>query len=183
MIWRAWATRCQNAGYGGYATKRESARCSASAGATTPRLVCRSMMTWYSGISPPNSPNSCGDQYHRALRRGGHTVFVCDLGRVQQPNRGLLDGLSDEGPTGGPRPEYGGSAPGTPTGIQVHSVRGSQFRSRKFTQALEFHGLVGSMARFGAAGDNAALESVFSLSMKVRWNITGTSSFSCEHQQ
>lgn len=45
----------------------------------------------------------------------------------------------------------------------VHSDRGSQFRSRKFVRTLKRHGLVGSMGRVGAAGDNAAMESFFSL--------------------
>lgn len=42
---------------------------------------------------------------------------------------------------------------------KVHSDCGSQFRSRKFCKALKRHGLVGSMGRVGAAGDNAAMES------------------------
>ena len=49
------------------------------------------------------------------------------------------------------------------TGCIVHSDRGSQFRSRKFLRALRYHGLVGSMGRVGAAGDNAAMESFFAL--------------------
>jgi putative transposase len=48
-------------------------------------------------------------------------------------------------------------------GCVVHSDRGSQFRSKKFLRSLEYHGLVGSMGRVGAAGDNAAMESFFSL--------------------
>ena len=51
-------------------------------------------------------------------------------------------------------------------GCIVHSDRGSQFRSRKFLRALARHGLVGSMGRVGAAGDNAAIESFFSLLQK-----------------
>lgn len=50
--------------------------------------------------------------------------------------------------------------------VVVHSDRGSQFRSRKFRRALAAHGLVGSMGRVGAAGDNAAMESFFSLLQK-----------------
>src|SRR5699024_3225709 len=49
------------------------------------------------------------------------------------------------------------------TRILVNSDRGSQFRSRKFVRALKCHVLVGSMGRVGAAGDNAAMESFFSL--------------------
>lgn len=54
----------------------------------------------------------------------------------------------------------------TPAGTIVHSDRGSQFRSRAFTQALAHHGLVGSMGRVGACGDNAAMESFFALLQK-----------------
>ena len=48
-------------------------------------------------------------------------------------------------------------------GCTLHSDRGSQFRSRGFVHALSRHGLVGSMGRVGAAGDNAAMESFFGL--------------------
>ena len=48
-------------------------------------------------------------------------------------------------------------------GCIVHSDRGSQFRSRTIVSALNRHGLVGSMDRVGAAGDNAAMESFFAL--------------------
>jgi transposase InsO family protein len=51
-------------------------------------------------------------------------------------------------------------------GCIVHSDRGSQFRSRKFINALRVHGLVGSLGRVGAAGDNAAMESFFALLQK-----------------
>lgn len=51
---------------------------------------------------------------------------------------------------------------GNVAGCIVHSDRGSQFRSRRFRKALRRHGLVGSMGRVGAAGDNAAMESFFS---------------------
>ena len=54
-------------------------------------------------------------------------------------------------------------------------VWGGQFRSRKFVRALGRHDMVGSMGRVGAAGDNAATESFFSLLQKNvlnrrRWN-------------
>lgn len=55
---------------------------------------------------------------------------------------------------------------GEVAGCVVHSDRGSQFRSRKFVRALHRHDLVGSMGRVGAAGDNAAMESFFSLLQK-----------------
>ena len=52
---------------------------------------------------------------------------------------------------------------GDVAGCIVHTDRGSQFRSRKFVGALNRHGMVGSMGRVGAAGDNAAMESFFAL--------------------
>jgi putative transposase len=55
---------------------------------------------------------------------------------------------------------------GDVAGCVTHSDRGSQFRSKKFTRALDRHGLVGSMGRVGAAGDNAAMESFFALLQK-----------------
>ena len=55
---------------------------------------------------------------------------------------------------------------GDVAGCVVHTDRGSQFRSRKFVHALNRHGMVGSMGRVGAAGDNAAMESFFSLLQK-----------------
>ena len=55
---------------------------------------------------------------------------------------------------------------GDVAGCVVHSDRGSQFRSRKFLRAISRHRMVGSMGRVGAAGDNAAMESFFSLLQK-----------------
>ena len=58
---------------------------------------------------------------------------------------------------------------GDVAGCVVHTDRGSQFRSRKFvrrSRALNRHAMVGSMGRVGAAGDNAAMESFFSLLQK-----------------
>jgi transposase InsO family protein len=54
----------------------------------------------------------------------------------------------------------------SPVGTIVHSDRGSQFRSRKYVNALHQAGLIGSMGRVGAAGDNAAMESFFALLQK-----------------
>lgn len=55
---------------------------------------------------------------------------------------------------------------GFPVRVIVHSDRGSQFRSRSFQHALKRYGLHGSMGRVGACGDNAAMESFFSLLQK-----------------
>ena len=55
---------------------------------------------------------------------------------------------------------------GDVAGCVLHTDRGSQFRSRKLQRALTAHGMAGSMGRVGAAGDNAAMESFFSLLQK-----------------
>jgi putative transposase len=55
---------------------------------------------------------------------------------------------------------------GDVAGCILHSDRGSQFRSRKAQRALTRHGMVGSMGQVGSAGDNAAMESLFSLLQK-----------------
>jgi len=55
---------------------------------------------------------------------------------------------------------------GEVAGSVVHSDRGSQFRSRKVLAELARHDLVGSMGQVASAGDNAAMESSFSLLQK-----------------
>lgn len=55
---------------------------------------------------------------------------------------------------------------GDVTGCIVHSDRGSQFRSRQFVRTLRWYNMIGSMGRVGAPGDNAAIESFFSLLQK-----------------
>jgi transposase InsO family protein len=54
----------------------------------------------------------------------------------------------------------------SPDGTILHSDRGSQFRSKKVLRLLRNNGLHGSMGRVGACGDNAAMESFFSLLQK-----------------
>ena len=53
-----------------------------------------------------------------------------------------------------------------PAGTIVHSDRGSQFRSNAYVRTLNNNGLLGSMGRVGACGDNAAMESFFALLQK-----------------
>jgi putative transposase len=55
---------------------------------------------------------------------------------------------------------------GAVAGCILHTDRGSQFRSRKLQQALFRHRMLGSMGQVGSAGDNAAMESFFSLLQK-----------------
>ena len=54
-----------------------------------------------------------------------------------------------------------------PTGtVIIHSDRGGQFRSRAFRAVLTANKLTGSMGRVSSAGDNAAMESFYSLLQK-----------------
>ncbi len=52
---------------------------------------------------------------------------------------------------------------GDVAGCILHADRGSQFHSRAMARELRRHDMVGSMGRVGAAGDNAAMESFWSL--------------------
>jgi len=61
---------------------------------------------------------------------------------------------------------YAAARRGDVAGCVLHTDRGSQFRSRKHVRALGRHSMVGSMGRVGAAGDNAATDSFFSLLQK-----------------
>ncbi len=66
-----------------------------------------------------------------------------------------------------------------PVATVVHSDRGGQFRSRRYVQTLARHGLAGSMGRVGACGDNAAMESFFSL---LQRNVLDTRRWSSREQ-
>lgn len=57
-----------------------------------------------------------------------------------------------------------------PENTICHSDRGSQFRSRKVARLLNANELQGSMGRVGSAGDNASMESFFSLLQKNVFN-------------
>jgi putative transposase len=52
---------------------------------------------------------------------------------------------------------------GDVAGCILPADRGSQFRSRRMAHALRRRCMVGSIGRVGAAGDNAAMESFWSL--------------------
>ena len=58
-----------------------------------------------------------------------------------------------------------------PTGLIVHSDRGSQYASKAYRRLLKAHGFVGSMSRKGNCWDNAVAESFFGSlkSERVHW--------------
>lgn len=55
---------------------------------------------------------------------------------------------------------------GNPTGIIIHSDRGSQYASNDYRKLLEQHGLIGSMSRKGNCWDNAIAENFFGIIKK-----------------
>jgi transposase InsO family protein len=70
--------------------------------------------------------------------------------------------------------------------VVVHSDRGGQFRARSFRAVLTAAGLTGSMGRVASAGDNAAMESFFSLLQKNvldrrRWRTRAELSYAVIH--
>jgi transposase InsO family protein len=62
----------------------------------------------------------------------------------------------------------------SPAGTIVHSDRGSQFRLTAFVRTVKNNGLVGSMGRVGACGDNAAMESILTTVIVVGGVCTGS---------
>jgi transposase InsO family protein len=50
--------------------------------------------------------------------------------------------------------------------VLLRPIESTQFRSKAFVRTLKNNGLIGSMGRVGACGDNAAMESFFSLLQK-----------------
>jgi hypothetical protein len=63
--------------------------------------------------------------------------------------------------------------------VIVHSDRGGQFRSRRYQRTLRVHGLQGCMGRVASAGDNAAMDSFFSLLQK---NVLNRQPWNDRHQ-
>lgn len=62
-------------------------------------------------------------------------------------------------------------------GCRVHSDRGPRCRARRLMETIRANGLVGSMGRVGAAGDNATIESFFALTQKNVLNRRRRASF------
>ena len=63
-----------------------------------------------------------------------------------------------------------------PTGVIVHTDRGSQYCSKAYQQLINIYGLISSMSSKGNCYDNAACESFFH-TLKVEWIYQHT--FSC----
>ena len=108
------------------------------------------------------------DRPDGAPHRRGQALPLRDQGRVVEPNRRLLDQDRMESSDRRRRARLSGRPPqpARSPAARLHSDRGSQFRSRKLQQSLWRHRMIGSMGQVGSAGDNAAMESFFSLLQK-----------------
>ncbi len=90
---------------------------------------------------------------------------LCDHGRVLQPNRRVLDLGSVTAKLSVDALCNAVTRRGTVAGCILHADWGGQSQSRSRAMACELrrHDMVGSMGRVGAAGDNVAMESFWSL--------------------
>ncbi len=147
---------------GGSAPRTSGGACSGRSAARTARLGHRCTTTLSSATLPPMNQTGCGAAI-QSIAPARQALTLGDQGRVLQPHRGLLDRLPDEVPAGDQALHNAVARRGDVAGCILHSDRGSQFRSRRFVQTLSRYEMVGSMGRVGAAGDNAAMESFFSL--------------------
>jgi hypothetical protein len=95
---------------------------------------------------PPRSSSIAANQPERRRGQDGAPPRLNDLDRVE--HRHTITS--------------GGGHRNCPVDKQ-ESIRGSQFRSKKFVRTLKRNDLIGSMGRIGACADNAAMESFFSL--------------------
>jgi len=93
-------------------------------------------------------------------------LYLCAVKMSSPTDRRVLHRPPDEVENRRCRPEQCRRPTRRVAGCLLHTDRGSQFRSRKLQRALNSHHMVGSMGRVGAAGDNAAMESFFSLLQK-----------------
>src|SRR5699024_239438 len=87
--------------------------------------------------------------------------------RTSRPSRTRLTTDPAKSSSGRPLPRCSKNNYAHSTNPVLHRpIEPKQFRSRKFVHALNRHHLIGSMGQVGAAGDNAAMESFFSLLQK-----------------
>ena len=118
--------------------------------------------TGCSGCVSRNGSGRCSRR-----RQGSHDALGhrCTTTSSLSKTRSTAD--PEKSSAGRPRPKPSTSSYG-PSNTQVlqRLLEPGQFRSTAFVTALKSHRLVGSMGRVGACGDNAAMESFFSLLQK-----------------
>lgn len=144
----------------------------------TPRVVLDDAALDHRPIWLETLPNGLEAELVETAERGqvgrgeGSVVQVEVFRRMSSVGTSILEDLDVYPRTSRPPPTTPSTAKSPisrrrdAAGCIVHSDRGSQFRSRKFVHALTRHHLIGSMGQVGAAGDNAAMESFFSLLQK-----------------
>src|SRR5699024_4666452 len=159
--------RSQNAEYGGCAALRGSAQPSLLVSVRTLHRARPHMMIWCSESSAPMPRTGCGSWTPAEHHTREGRLYLCAVKDVfsnkivgysidsRMKARIAVNAL-----------EMAVTHRGNPRCVIVHSDRGSQFRSDRFLKTLRRHKLHGSMGQVGAAGDNAAMESFFSLLQK-----------------
>ena len=121
------------------------------------------MTTGSAAGSPPDAANRLWLTDITEHRTGEGELYLCAIKDVHCSRIvGYSDRLEDESVYGRRGPaERDPAARARRHGRALGQE--AQFRSRKFVKALRHNGLVGSMGRVGACGDNAAMESFFAL--------------------
>ena len=113
-----------------------------------------------------DGPNqSLAHRHHRTSNGGGKALPLRDQGRVSNRIVGYSIDSRMKSSLAGPRCATR-SRSRSPAGTVCHTDRGGQFRAKRTQRLLAINDLVGSMGRSPRAGDNAAMESFFSLLQK-----------------
>ncbi len=161
---RSWPSRPD----GGSAATTAGGPRSANAAAGKDDTPARPSMTIScAGSSPRTHRTGSGSATSRSTKTGEGKLYLCAIEDVfsnrivgysisdQMKARLAVDTVNDAV-----------ARRGSVAGCVIHADRGSQFRARKMVRTVHHHGMVRSMGRVGAAGDNAAMESFFSLLQK-----------------
>ncbi len=120
---------------------------------------------WLANVSP-HAGGSPSEQW-----TGEGRLYLCDQGRLLEPDRRLFDLLTDEVPAGCRSAEQRGLSPSASRRRCCRlclpaPTAGPSWRSREFVHAIDRHHMVGSMGRPGEAGDNATMKSWFAVPLK-----------------
>jgi hypothetical protein len=123
-----------------------------------------STTTSCSGTSPPRTSTGCDSPTSPSIRRGRASSDICavkDVCSRRIVGYSISDRMTAQLAVSALRSAVARRQQSRV--VTVHSDRGGQFRSRDFRRVLLDAVLAGSMGRVASAGDNAAMESFFSL--------------------
>ena len=125
-------------------------------------------MTSSAGTSALPPPTGClADRLHRAPDRRGQALRRQPQGRLLQSHRRLCHRPTDDGRSRSRRPPPGHCQAASQGTVVVHADRGGQFRATGFRRRAQGQQTSPApMGRVASAGDNAAMESFYSLLQK-----------------